>query len=443
MEKEVKKFPQQTRSDNYKWYVLFLLTGVSTFSFIDRQLVAILQESIKAEMNLSDSQLGFLTGFAFSIFYAVFSIPVAHLADRYNRRNIIAGALTLWSGITALTGLAQNYSQMLIARIGVGIGETGSAAPSYSIIADYFKSGERAVAYSIYGIGIYLGLLFGFLIGGFMADSYGWRMAFFVVGLPGLLFGLLIMLTLKEPIRGQVDSNIKQKDQSSDPGEFDAIQSERSYSILEAFQILLSKRSFVLMTIAACCHAFVGLSYANWMPSFLIRIHDMSTAEVGIWLALAIGIFGALGTYLGGYWGDKYGKDDITQYLKIPAYAIVISFPFAMGVLFGPNKWIYLFSYMITNVLYAIYTGPCYAILQEMVDVRMRAVTSGIYLTIINLLGLGLGPLATGMLSDFYQPMYGESSIRWALFTIGFLDIIAMILLFRSTKYLKEDLVNP
>ena len=411
-------------SSRYKWYVLAMLTGVSTFAFIDRQLVIILQEAIKADMGLSDAQLGLLTGLAFSIFYVLFAIPVAHLADRNNRRNIMVATLSLWSVITALTGLAANYFQLLLARIGVGIGETGSSPPAYSMIADYFPPAQRARAYAVHGLGVYFGLLFGFLIGGIVEENYGWRMAFYVVGIPGVLFALLLFFTVKEPVRGNLDEEKTNKDVPP---------------ILEVVRFVLKKKTFVFIASGAALHTLVGNAYASWMPPFLARVHGMGSAEIGIWLAFAIGICGGVGTYLGGHLADKWSRKDYRWYLWLPAIATSLSFPFALGVLFSGNKTVALLFYLMPNILYAIFLGPCFAVLQEMVGVRMRAVASAILMIVLNLIGLGLGPLLTGLLSDYFQADFANYSIRWALFVIGFLEIPAIYFFWKASTTLKAD----
>jgi len=419
---------QQTMNHNitsYRWYVLLLLTGVTTFAYLDRQLIVILQEAIKEDLGLNDTQLGLITGFAFALSFTTMSIPTAYLADRFSRKNIISLSLALWSGITAFTGFANSFWQLFLARFGVGLGETGSAPPALSIIPDYFPKAERGRAFAIRSMGVYFGLLLGFLVGGFMEEAYGWRTAFFVVGTPGVLFAILFFFTIKEPIRGNLD-----------PPQA----SNQAPSIKEVFQYIAKKKTLWYIALGSGFHALVGTAYATWMAPFFMRIHDMGTAEIGLWLAFAIGVCGSLGTFLGGYLGDKFGAKDSRYYLWIPAASFILSFPFAVGLLFSPNKTVALLFYLIPNVLYAFYIGPAYTLLQELVTVQMRATASAIFVMVVSLFGTGTGPILAGAISDWLQPIYGADSIRWALFYIAFLEIVACLALLKATKTLKADL---
>ena len=272
-------------SRNARYYAVGLLTLVYTFNFIDRQLLAILQESIKLDLSLSDSQLGLLTGFAFAVFYVTAGIPIARWADRSNRRNIIALAIGLWSLMTALSGMAQNYAQLLVARIGVGVGEAGGSPPAHSIISDIFPAHKRASALSFYSTGVNIGILFGFLAGGWLNEFFGWRVAFMVVGVPGLLIALLVRTTLAEPIRGLAE----QRTVADEPVPLGTVLS-----------LLWSRSSFRHMALAGALNAFAGYSTSSWTASFMIRSHNMTTGELGTWLALIMGLGGAIGVLFGG-----------------------------------------------------------------------------------------------------------------------------------------------
>lgn len=422
------KEPKDKTHSSYRWYVLTLLTIVTTFTYLDHHLIVILQESIKAEMGFSDAQLGLVTGFAFALSFTIFSIPVAHLADQYSRKNIISIALATWSGITAFTGFAGNFWQMFLARFGVGLGETGSAPPALSMISDYFPKEERGRAFAIRSMGIYFGLLLGFLVGGLIEEAYGWRTAFFVVGTPGVLFALIFYYTIKEPLRGRLDPDRKEL-------------KERA-SIKEVLQATWKKKTLVFMTIGAGLHVLVGAAFAAWMAPFFARIHGMGTAEIGMWLAFAIGVCGAFGTFLGGYLGDKMGQKDVRWFLWIPIISFALSFPFAIGVLFSEDKLTALLFYLMPNVLYAFYIGPAYTILQDLVEVRMRATANGIFLTFVTLCGTGMGPFLAGYLSDVFAPSYGVDSLRWALLAIGSLEWAAILFLLLATRSLKRDLAK-
>ena len=287
-------------------YALGVLVVVYTFNFIDRQILSILLEPIKLELGLSDTALGLLTGFAFALFYATLGIPIARYADKNNRRNLIALALAIWSGMTALSGLAQNFWQLLAARIGVGVGEAGCSPPAHSMIADYFPAENRATALGIYSLGIPVGILFGFLAGGWLNEFFGWRVAFFVVGIPGLILAVLVRFTLAEPTRGMAEGRI---DSGEQPG------------VMETFRFMWRKKSFRHLAFGGALTAFVGYGLVTWVPSFLVRSHGMETGEIGTWLGLILGIPGGIGIAAGGWMADKLGSRDTRWYLWVVSVA--------------------------------------------------------------------------------------------------------------------------
>ncbi len=412
----------------YHWYVLIMLTVVSVFAFIDRQLIIILQEAIKEDLGLTDAQLGFVSGLAFSILYVIVIIPIARLADRSSRKNIITMSLAIWSLITALTGLAANYIQLAFARIGVGLGEAGAIPASHAIIADYFPQEKRSMAYAVHGLGVYIGLLFGFALGGILEQLYGWRTAFYIIGIPGLLFSMIFYWTIKEPQR-QLALH-ENDDDTPVP------------SVRAVFKYLSAKKTFIFIGIAVILHTFVGSAFANWMPPLLSRVYGMDTVEIGLWLALAIGVFGALGTYLGGYMGDRFSQKDIRWYLWLPTISILLSMPFALLLLLTTQKYVTLCAYLIPNITYAVFLGPTYAIVQMMVGSQMRATASAIVMILISLFGLGLGPYLTGVISDMLAPTYGDHAVRWSLLSISGLDLIAAFFFYQASKVVKQDIAQ-
>lgn len=383
-------------------YALVLLTVVYAFNFIDRQLLAILQESIKADLGLSDGQLGLLAGFAFAIFYVTAGIPIARWADRSNRRNIVAGAVFLWSFMTAVSGFAQNYVQLLLARIGVGVGEAGGSPPSHSIISDIFPPEKRASAMGFYSTGVNIGILFGFLLGGWLNEFFGWRVAFIVVGLPGIFIALLVRATLAEPIRGLSENKHTAPEEPS-PG------------LGETLNILWSRRSFRHMSLAAALNAFCGYSTASWTASFMIRSHSMSTGELGTWLAMISGVGGAIGVIAGGILADKLALRDKRWYVWVPAAAGAISVPFVAAVYIADTAYMALILSIIPGLLHNVYLGSTIATTHGLVGLRMRALSSAILFLILNIIGLGLGPLVVGMLSDLLQPSEGAHSLQKAM----------------------------
>jgi len=382
------------------YYTLGLLTIVYSFNFIDRQLLAILQESIKADLALSDSQLGLLTGFAFAVFYVTAGISIARWADQSNRRNIIALAVFVWSFMTALSGLAQNYTHLLLARIGVGVGEAGGSPPSHSIISDIFPPHRRASAIGFYSMGVSFGILFGFLFGGWLNEFFGWRVAFMVVGLPGILLAALVRMTLKEPVRGQAEN--RQAASTAVP-------------FSQIIALLWSRHSFRHMALGAALNAFAGYSTASWTASFMIRSHAMSTGVLGTWLALIIGLGGAISVFGGGLLADKLAPRDKRWYVWLPAIAGFICVPFMAFVYLVDSSIVALSIMIIPGLLSQIYLGNTIATTHGLVGLRMRAMSSAILFFIINIIGLGAGPFAVGFLSDYMEPGMGTESLRYAM----------------------------
>ena len=386
------------------WYALVMLTLVYTFNFIDRQLLAILQESIKADLSLSDSQLGLLTGFAFAVFYVSAGIPIARWADRANRRNIVALSLTVWSGMTAISGFVQSYLHLLLARIGVGIGEAGGSPPSHSIISDIFPPRRRATAIGFYSMGVNIGILFGFLAGGWLNEFFGWRVAFLVVGVPGIALALIVRFTLSEPVRGIHDGARAHLDAHPDPVPFG-----------DVLRLLWSRKTFMHMALGAGLNAFCGYAIANWNASFLIRSYQMPTGEVGTWLAAIIGLGGAISVFTGGLLGDRLAPRDQRWYTWVPCIAGFVTVPFLAGVYLVDGPYWALTLSIVPGLLFQAYLGNTIATTHAIVGPRMRATASAVLFLIINIIGLGAGPWAVGFVSDLLAPSLGGESLRYAL----------------------------
>ena len=406
-------------------YALGVLVVVYTFNFIDRQILSILLEPIKQDLGLSDSALGLLTGFAFALFYATLGIPIARYADKGNRRNLIALALAIWSAMTALSGIAQNFWQLLAARIGVGVGEAGCSPPAHSMIADYFPAHKRATALGIYSLGIPVGILFGFLAGGWLNEFFGWRVAFFVVGVPGILLAILVRYTLREPARGMAEGRVDQVEQ---PG------------IKETFQFMWRKRSFRHLAFGGALTAFVGYGVVTWVPSFLIRSHGMETGEVGTWLGLILGIPGGIGIALGGYMADKLGARDTRWYLWIVSVALLAGVPFAFGVYLSDSALAALLFLIMPIALGNFYQATTFSQTQGLATLRMRSVAAAVLLFILNIIGLGAGPQAVGIVSDLLNPTYGQESLRYSLLIFSFVNIWSAYHYYVAGKYLEEEL---
>ena len=418
--------PLYTRG--YTHYVLGVLVVVYVFNFIDRQILAILAPAIKADLGLSDTEIGALSGVAFGIFYATLGIPIARLADRHSRVTIISICLAIWSLMTALSGMAANYWQLLIARIGVGIGEAGGSPPSHSLLADYFAPNQRSTALGIYALGIPLGILFGNLAGGWINEFFGWRYAFFVVGIPGIALAIIMKMSVKEPPRGYSEAR------AVEPGKvpfFDVVKTMWGY------------KSFRQLSLGAATQAFVGYGAIAWMPSFLMRTHDMSSGEVGTALGLIIGIFGGVGTFLGGMLSDKLGVKDARWYMWLPAIGFLVAVPFGAGVFLVDSVFLSLAFYTVPAFLVNLYTGPTFGMTQSLAPLAMRAAASALLLFIINIIGLVFGPTTIGILSDYLQTgwqMTDVESLRYSLLAANFIYLISFANYFLASRHIKQDL---
>ena len=417
--------PGQETSLGYSRYVLAILFLVYVANFVDRQILSVLLEPIKEELGATDTQMGFLTGFAFALFYTGFGIPIARWADRGTRRSIIAIGLTVWSLMTAACGLVQNFTQLAIARIGVGVGEAAGSPPAHSLISDYFPPEKRATAISIYNIGIPVGVMLGYLAGGWIVEFFDWRVAFFVVGFPGLLLALVLRFTVKEPPRGMTEG--RAVDTASD-------------SLVDVAKFLLSLRSFVLLAVAAGFSAFSAYGFGSWVPTFLVRTHEMGYGELSTWIGLENGIGGALGMIFTGILADRLGRRDPRWYLWISALSILIYLPFSVAFLVLDNPTVALIAYFIPVALSSVYLGPVIALTHQLVKVRMRALASSILLFFLNLIGMGAGPLVVGRLSDMLTPTYGPDGLRWSLLIALSSKIISIALFFLAAKYVIQDL---
>lgn len=382
---------------------LALLTVTYFFSYMDRQILSILVEPIRKEFQLADWQLGVLGGLAFAIFYATLGIPVARLADRANRRNIIAIALAAWSAFTAACGVAQNFIQLLLFRIGVGVGEAGSSPPSHSLIADLYPPEKRAGALAIYSLGVNLGGAFGTIIGGTVAHYYGWRWAFIAVGLPGLLLALLVRYFVIEPQRG-----------ASEPMRVE--QSEERPSIGESFNAIAANPAAVHLIAGFTLTSTIGYGLTYWGPAYYQRSFGFTMLDISSTIAPIAAVAGIVGVVGGGAlanwcarrWG-LWAQSTMVAILKI------IALPFAALLYLTGDAWIGLGAYFISLIFASCYLGPTFALIQALAPLKMRALWAAIALFINNLIGLGIGPTAIGMLSDWLRPTYGEESLRWAL----------------------------
>ena len=425
-----------TIGPNYRKYALGILLIGYIINFVDRSILSLLLEPIKLELALTDSQLGFLGGLAFAVFYTFLGIPIAALADRRSRVKILAVSMVIWSAMTAICGLANNFLTLLLARIGVGVGEAGASPPSHSLISDYFPIETRATALSIYALGIPLGTMIGSFVGGWGADTVGWRYTFFLVGVPGIIFAFIVWFTLREPPRGM--SDIKLDAPSAPP-----VNTAPPPPVSTVLKLLWSKTSFRHLAFAAGLHAFVSYGAGTWNAPFFIRIHEMSLTDIGSILALIAGI-GAIGTFFGGYISDKLSDrtNDKRWYFWLPGIATLVMVPFQLVAYLYGGVWVVVASLMMVAILGNAYLGPSFAMTQALVSLRMRAVASAILLFVLNLIGMGLGPYFVGVLSDILTPDFGIYSIRYAMCAAVLVNVWAACHYFIGARTMRGDLAD-
>jgi predicted MFS family arabinose efflux permease len=409
-----------------RWYTLGILVVVFASSHVDRQIMGILLEPIKQELGASDTAMGFLIGLTFALFYATFGMPIAMLADRYNRRNIIAWSVTIWSAMTVWCGFAQNFVQLALTRIGVGVGEAGSNPPSHSMISDLFPMSERATAMSIFAMGVNLGLLIAYLAGGWMSEHWGWRTTFIVIGLPGLLIALVVRFSLVEPPRG-----------AADQGRADSGEAPRFWSVVRT---MARTRSLCHILTGTSLAVFVGYGMVLWLPAFFVRSHGLTQTETGLTLALMAGIVGGIGTFSSGRIADVLARRDLRWTPWVVVIAKLLSVPFMIWFFATSDFRNALLIYLVPAFVGGFYLGPAFAMVQSLTPLRMRSVAAAISLFLANIIGLGFGPQGVGILSDLFAPRFGVESLRYALMVFACLNIWAAVHYWLASRTLIEDL---
>lgn len=408
----------------YSFYVLGLLTLVYITNFIDRIVLGILVGPIKAELHLSDSQLGLIGGTAFALFYTALGIPAGWWADRASRVRIMTAALVCWSLFTALTGFAHSFLTLFLARLGVGVGEAGGVAPAYTLIADYFRPGWRARVLGCFSLGVPIGSALGYLLGGYLTTASTWRTAFMWLGSAGLLLAPLFLLTVREPERGRFDA---------------AYTARRAPPLAEVWCVLAAKPSFWLLSLGAGCGSLMGYGLLFWLPSFFIRSDGMSVLQVSRLLGALLLFGGVPGILLGSYLADRLGARDRRAYAVIPAWAFLCTLPcYALGthLPMGPAAFV---CFLVPAALQLVWLGPVIMAIQQLVVPGMRAVASAIFLFITNLLGLGLGALIIGFTSDRLAGLFGNDSLRYAILGGTVFYVLAAGLLLAAARRLERD----
>jgi predicted MFS family arabinose efflux permease len=403
--------------------VLALLLLAYIFNFLDRQILGILAVPIKADLNLTDTEFGAIGGLAFALLYSVLGIPLAYLADKTSRSGVIAGALALWSAFTALCGTAQGYWQLFLYRLGVGIGEAGGVAPSYALIADYYPPEQRARALAIFSLGIPLGLALGTLIGAYIAAAIDWRAAFIAMGIAGLVLAPILRFAVRDLPR--------ERAHACEPAPLTSV-----------FPMLARKPAFWLLAFASSSSSLCGYGLALWTPSVIIRSFGLDLLATANFLASLLLIGGCAGVFAGGWFADRLGKMDRGWYAKLPALAWLITAPAWAFGLFAPNLWVAWPLLLVGNALNILWLGPVTTAVQHLVPRAMRATASASFLLINNLIGLGVGPLLMGHLSDQLKATYGVDALRNAAVACTAFYLLAALLMLLCVKPLRADWVD-
>lgn len=402
--------------------VLAMLLLVYIFNFVDRQILAILAAPIQKELQLSDGQMGMLGGLAFALLYSTLGVPLAWLADRTSRSWVITISLVLWSGFTALCGLAHGFWHIFLARLGVGIGEAGGVAPSYALIGEYFPSEKRAFALSIYSLGIPVGSATGVLAGGYIAATVDWRAAFIVVGLVGVLIAPLFKLTVRD-------------------GRAPVPQAERAEAprFGEIARTLARKPSFWFLSFGAASCSMLGYGLAFWLPSLLQRSFGLNLIETSHFIGAVLLIGGASGMLLGGWLGDRLGSRDRAYFAWVPAIAFIISVPFFAAGIYSGSVRLAFILFLIPQALAYVWLGPILSAVQHLVGASARATASALFLLINNLIGLGGGIYALGALSEALKPIYGTEALRYSMLYALVLYLVAAVLMLLAGPNLRRD----
>ena len=414
----------QRRGASNPRIVLFFLLLAYIFNFLDRTILSILAAPIKADLKLSDTEFGAISGLAFALLYSLLAIPLAMLADRTRRSWVIAGALAVWSAFTASCGTAATYGQLFLYRLGVGVGEAGGVAPSYALIADYFPPQRRARAMAIFSLGVPLGLAGGTLIGAYLASWIDWRAAFMAMGVAGIVLAPFLLWLVRDPARATAPSP------------------EASPKLAHTFAIVAAKPTFWLMALAASCSSLAGYGLAAWVPSVMMRSFGFSLTQTGQYLASLYLIGGTAGVFGGGWLADRLGQADRRWYARLPMIAWAITAPlFAIGLMApsGTIAWLFL---LIPNALNILWLGPVTTAVQHLVPRNVRATASASFLLINNLIGLGIGPTLIGALSDLYKARYADEALRYAALSVVGFYLVAAILMAFAVRRLSRDWVE-
>lgn len=425
------------QSDSHAWwtlprrhYVLFILCLVGIVNFVDRQILAILLEPIKTDLGVSDTAMGLLSGIAFSAFYVIAGIPIARMVDRGSRRNVLVGCLTVWSLATVLCGFVQNFVQLALARIGVASGEAGGGPATQSLLADLYPVSQRATVIGIWLAAQAIGIAFGLFFGGWLNTAFDWRIAFIVVGLPGLLLAVGIHLTVKDPPRGMADAGASIAPPVEPP------------PFREAFAFAFRSPPLRLLMVVAMCCSFAGYSILGWGPTFYIRVHGMTTMQVGGMMGLAVagGLF--LGNIGAGRIADRVAKGDFAVYMRVAGWGTILAAPFGLLFLLARDPMMSLFGLFMSKLFMTFWMPPTYAVAVGMSPVRNRGMITALLTLSTTVVGIGLGPVFVGVMNDLLEPTFGKEAIRYSLiFVLGGL-VACGLLCFVAARLVRQELAG-
>src|SRR5579871_2229392 len=414
--------PTAAATSSRRYYVLALLTIVYALNFLDRTIFNVLIEPIKQEFTLSDTTMGLLAGFGFVLFYSLLGIPIARVADRLNRRNIVAIAFAFWSAMTFLCGMATSVASLALARIGVGIGESAGTPASQSLVADLFNKNERPRALGIYAIGTYLGVFMGYFIGGWVNQHYGWRMAFFTAGLPGIALATVLWLTISEPKRGAMAESFVPE------------------PIGPTLRFLVTQPSFVIVLVGFCLTTFTNYATAVWIPPFLSRVHHLSSAEIGTYAGTFKGLAGMAGTLVGGIVVAEISKRDDRWKLLAPAIMSGLAGPVFAVCMLTHSFAMMVAALALASFMVGFHLGPIFAIAQTVARPSMRALASAFILLTATCFGQGVGPLAVGMLNDALKGDYGADAVRYSLLSAAVTTMLGALLFVWAAQFIRADI---
>lgn len=406
--------------------VLFLLTLIAMVQFFDRALMVVILEPLKQEFSLTDAQIGFLSGFSYAAAFALAGIPFGWMADRGNRRNLLAALLAIWSALVAFAGSANSFTALVLTRVGIGAADAGGQPCSVSIISDLYPAQRRASAVAIFFVGVPLGMASGFIVGAIVAGHLGWRTAFYVAAVPGAVLTILLLLLVKEPKRGASDGISESKDPAP--------------PLSETIGFMRSQKSLVNLMLASVLVTASSSAMMSWIGSLLVRVHGLSLENVGLLTGLCMGGFGAIGTLIFGWVADRQGLKDMRnqpRMMAIAAAVIAISGTAVslLPTVLGAAVSLALFASMVAGL-----NGPTYALTQSLVKVRMRGTSMSTLVVLLNLIGVGVGPALAGILSDQFAAAYGAESVRWAMVCVLLMNIPAVFLFARCAHTIQDDL---